>query len=83
MLGLFALINSLTYFSFNRFEIGKVYKDNSFVTISALYLLKILSISLVSLDLATNFLMIKESLDFISEENFFKAHKDYYYTNLG
>lgn len=83
MLGLFALINSLTYFSFYRFEIGKVYKDNSFVTISALYLLKIISVSLVSLALATNFLMIKESLDFISEENFFKVHKDYYYTNLG
>ena len=83
MLGLFALINSLTYFSFYRFEIGKVYKDNSFVTISALYLLKIVSVSLVSLALATNFLMIKESLDFISEEDFFKAHKDYYYTNLG
>ena len=83
MLGLFALINSLTYFSFYRFEIGKVYKDNSFVTISALYLLKVISVSLVSLALATNFLMIKESLDFISEEDFFKAHKDYYYTNLG
>ena len=83
MLGLFALINSLTYFSFYRFDLGKVYKDNSFVTISALYLLKVISVSLVSLALATNFLMIKESLDFISEENFFKAHKDYYYTNLG
>lgn len=83
MLGLFALINSLTYFSFYRFDVGKVYKDNSFVTISALYLLKVISVSLVSLALATNFLMIKESLDFISEEDFFKAHKDYYYTNLG
>src|SRR5699024_8030115 len=83
MLGLFALINSLTYFSFYRFDVGKVYKDNSFVTISALYLLKVISVSLVSLALAINFLMIKESLDFISEEDFFKAHKDYYYTNLG
>lgn len=83
MIAIFALVNTLMYLPFYKFDIRGIYGEGSKVTIFLLYLLKLFSMTLVSLVIATNFLMIKESLDFISQEDFFKKYKDYSYTNIG
>lgn len=81
--GIFAVLNSLIYLQFYQLKIKKVYEDHSKITLSVLYLLKILSATLISLVIAINAVLIKESIDFISQESFFKEHQDYYYTNIG
>lgn len=83
MLGIFALLNFLMYLPFYKIQVGKIYKDKSKLTLTALYLLKTISVILVSLFIAMNVVMVKEAVEFISQENFFKEHKEYYYTNIG
>lgn len=83
LLSIFTIINTALYFLFFRFNIKKIYENKMAHVVSFLYILRIISIVLVSLVITMNIAMAKEAVEFISQEDFFKEHKDYYYTNIG
>lgn len=83
LLSIFTIINTALYFLFFRFNIKKIYENKRAHVVSFLYILRIISIVLVSLVITMNIAMAKEAVEFISQEDFFKEHKDYYYTNIG
>lgn len=80
----YAFANTVLYFTLIRFEARKVYGNRqvSGATMPFMYALKVISMVLAALALTSNFILIQQSISYLSQEEFFQEHGDYYYTNI-
>lgn len=80
----YALADTLLYLSFARYRSKRVYGNRRLTgaAMPLLYALKAASMALVALVLTSNVLLAEEAVSFLSQEDFFAEHRDYYYTNI-
>lgn len=81
----FIALNSLIYLKLFFLDIRRALTTNSFSTeiLFSTYIIKAITVVIAVFVIASNLLLVLNSVEYYSQKDFFESHSDYYYTNLG